>query len=113
MFVCCEPQIISWNKINSTYGVSKILALNKKPQEISNDVILVLKNKYEGNTYPIIKENLKKGDNIKFISGPFVDLIARIEALDDKNHIWILLEAMGQYRKLKMQLAGKVNYTKL
>ena len=94
MFVCFELQIICWNKKNSTYGVSKILALNKKQKEISNDVILVLKNKYEENTYPIIKENLKKGDNIKFISGPFVDLIARIEALDDKNLIWILLEAI-------------------
>ena len=33
MFVCFDPYIINWTKINSTYGVSKILAFNKKPQK--------------------------------------------------------------------------------
>ena len=42
MFVCFDPHIINWNKVNSTYGVSKILSFNKKPSEISSDFILAL-----------------------------------------------------------------------
>ena len=43
MFVCFDPRIITWTKINSTYGVSKILSFNNKPSEISSDLILELK----------------------------------------------------------------------
>ena len=103
MFVCFDPDIISWTKINSTYGVSKILTFNKKPSEISSDFILALKNRYEINSNPTRKETLKQGDSIKFFSGPFADVIAKVESVDENNRIWVLLEAMGGYRKLKLQ----------
>ena len=50
MFVFFNPRILTWTKINSTYGVSKILAFNKKPSEISSDLIQELKIKYEINS---------------------------------------------------------------
>ena len=43
IFVCFDLHDIIWSKINSTYGVSKILAYNKKPSEISSYLILELK----------------------------------------------------------------------
>ena len=66
MFVYFDPHIITWTKINSTYGVSKILAFNKKPSEISSDLILKLKIRYEINSNSMQKEKLQKGDSIKF-----------------------------------------------
>ena len=60
MFVCFDQHIITWTKINSTYGVSKILAFNKKPSEISSDLILELKNRYEINSNPTQKKSYKK-----------------------------------------------------
>ena len=112
MFVCFDPHITTWTKINSTYGVSKILAFNKKPSEISSDLILELKNRYEINSNPTQKEKLQKGDSIKFYSGPFTDLIAKVESVDEKNRIWILLEAMGGYQRLKLQNVEKNKYNK-
>ena len=32
-------------------------------------------------------EKLQKGDAIKFYSGPFTDLIAKVESADEKNRI--------------------------
>ena len=60
IFVCFDPHIISWTKINSTYGVLKILDFNNKPSEISSDLILELKNRYEINSNPKQNENLQK-----------------------------------------------------
>lgn len=113
VFVCFDPLIITWTKINSTYGVSKILAFNKKPSEISSDLILELKNRYEINSNPTQKEKLQKGDSIKFYTGPFTDLIAKVESVDEKNRIWILLEAMGGYQRLKLQNVKKNQYNKV
>ena len=112
MFVCFDPLIITWTKINSTYGVSKILTFSNKPAEISSDLILELKNRYEINSKPTQKEKLQKGDYIKFYVGPFTDLLAKVESVDEKNRIWILLEAMGGYQRLKLQNVEKNKYNK-
>jgi transcriptional antiterminator RfaH len=109
MFVCFDPSVNTWTRINSTYGVSKILAFNKKPSEISTDLILDLKNRYEINSNPMPKEKLQKGDCIKFYSGPFTDLIGKIESIDENKRIWVLLEAMGGYKRLKLQNVQQIN----
>ena len=113
MFVCFDPHSITWTKINSTYGVSKILTFNKKPSEISSDLILGLKNRYEINGDPTQKENIQKGDFIKFYTGPFADLIAKVESADEKKRIWILLETMGGYQRLKLQNFENNKYKKV
>ena len=112
IFVCFDPHKIIWTKINSTYGVSKILAFNNKPSEISSDLILELKIRYEINSNPTQKEKLQKGDSIKFYTGPFTDLIAKIESVDEKNRIWVLLESMGGSQRLKLQNIEKNKYDK-
>ena len=112
MFVCFDPHIITWTKINSTYGVSKILAFNKKPSEISSNLILEMEIRYKINSNSTQKEKLQKGESIKFSSGPFTDLIAKVESVEEKNRIWILLEAMGGYQKLKLQNIEKNKYHK-
>ena len=113
MFVCFDPRIITWTKINSTYGVSKILAFNNKPAEISSDLILELKTRYDINNNLNQKDKLKKGDSIKFYAGPFADLIAKVESVDENNRIWVLLEVMGGYQRLKLQSAEKIKYNKV
>jgi transcriptional antiterminator RfaH len=113
IFVSFDPSIIAWTKINSTYGVSKILAFNKKPSEISSDLIQELKIKYEINSNLTQIEQLQKGDSIKFYTGPFTDLIAKVESADEKNRIWILLEAMGRSHRLKVQNVANNKYKKV
>ena len=113
LFVCFDPHNNSWIKINSTYGVSKILTFSNKPSEISSDFILALKDRYEINSNPTRKETLKQGDFIKFFAGPFADLIAKVESVDENNRIWVLLEAMGGYRKLKLQKNESIKYDKI
>ena len=114
LFVCFNPHIDTWRKINSTYGVSKILTFNKKPALISSELILGLKIKYERNNNNLIKkENLQRGDFIKFYSGPFAELIAKVDSVNEKNRIWILLEAMGGNRKLKLLNTENIMYNKV
>ena len=109
IFVCSDPHIITWTKINSTYGVSKILSFNNKPAEIPSHLIKNLKIRYGTNSNPTPKEKLQIGDCIKFYSGPFTDLIGKIESIDENKRIWVLLEAMGGYKRLKLQNVQQIN----
>ena len=112
MFVCFDPRITGWAKINNTYGVSKILSFNKKPSEISSDLILELQKRYKINTNPTQNPNLKIGDSIKFHSGPFADLFAKVETVDKNNRIWVLLEGMGRRHRIKLANNEKNTYLK-
>jgi transcriptional antiterminator RfaH len=113
MFVYFNPRIHTWTKINSTYGVSKILTFNKKPAEISTDLIVEIKTRYEINSNQTQEEKLQKGDSIKLLKGPFANLIAKVESVDEKSRIWVLLEAMGGNQRLKLQNDEKNKYHKL
>jgi transcriptional antiterminator RfaH len=113
MFVCFDPRTLSWTRINSTYGVSKILAFNKKPAEISSHLILELKKRYQVSINRTKKVNLKEGDTIKFYEGPFVDLIAKVENVDKNNRIWVLLESMCGKHRVKLKNVEKNKYDKL
>lgn len=113
IFVSFNPHIVSWTKINYTYGISKILSFSNKPAEISSDLILELKCRYEININPIQKNILQKGDSIKFHRGPFTELIAKVESVDKNHRIWVLLESLGGIRKIKLQNVEKLKYSKL
>jgi transcriptional antiterminator RfaH len=113
IFVCFDPRVITWTKINNTYGVLKLLAFNGRPSEISSDLILELKNRYEINSNSTQKEKLEKGDAIKFLAGPFTELIGKIENVDDNNRIWVLLDVIGGYKKLKLKNVEQNKYRKL
>ena len=110
IFFSFNLNIITWTKINSTFGVSKILTFNNKPSEISNHLIILLKKYYQMNNYPIKDQGLQNGDTIKLKSGLFADLIASVESVDEKNQIWVLLEAMGGIRKIKLQQTHYIEY---
>lgn len=113
IFVGVCKQNSNWFKINSTYGVVKVLFFNEKESQISNEIILALKNKYETNINKKSKNDLKEGDDIKFESGPFVNLIARVEEVDEQDRIFLVLEAMGGHRKLKLKLTERINFIKV
>jgi len=112
-FVCIDQQNFNWVKINSTYGVSKLLHFNNKPCEVSLDIIIALKNRYENNLNPIINEKLKRGDKIKFNNGPFTELVANIESIDPNNRIYALLNVMGGHRRLEINLKERINIIKI
>ena len=102
-----------WTKINSTYGVSKLLSFNNKLSEVPFDLIKALKIRYENKVDPIINESLTKGDIIKFNNGPFTDLVSNFESVDAKKRIYVLLEFMGGLRKLEVNLKEKINFVKI
>ena len=113
VFVGIDFQNSNWAKINSTYGVSKLLSFNNKPSEVPLDLIVALKQRFEDNINPIINEKLKRGDTIKFNNGAFTDLVTKIESVDAKKRIYVFLNVMGGYRKLEINLKQKINFIKI
>ena len=96
MFVALEKVNTPWHKINSTYGVSKLLINNNKPYIIPDsyiDAIIEQCNK-EGVFIP--HKKISKNDRVRLVSGPFSNFLATVDSIDKNNRIWIFIDLMGQ-----------------
>ena len=101
MFIKFDRAESVWHKINSTYGVSRLITFNSNLKSIPTIFVDHLMKRYDlsGKLIPI--QNLKKGDNVTVLKGPFANFIAIIEKYEADQRIWILMDLMG--RKTKIQ----------
>ena len=103
MFIKFDRAESEWHKINSTYGVSRLITFNAILKSIPTSFVDHLMKRYDlsGKLIPIQK--LKKGDQVKVLKGPFANIIATVEKYEDDQRIWILMDLMGRMSKIQMQ----------
>ena len=101
MFIKFDRAESEWNKINSTYGVSRLITFNSILRSIPTNFVdhLMKRHDLSGKLLPIQK--LKKGDQVTVLKGPFANFIATVEKYEADQRIWILMDLMG--RKTKIQ----------
>lgn len=105
MFVSFDRATSGWNKINNTYGVSRLITFNSTLKSIPTTVVEDLMDRcdFAGKLLPIKK--LKKGDQVKILGGPFANFIASVETYTTDQRICVLIDLMG--RKTKVQTLQK------
>jgi transcriptional antiterminator RfaH len=101
MFVSFDKAEPGWQRINNTYGVSRLVTFNSTLKSIPSTFINNLMRRYDssGKLVPIVKMN--KGDKVKILAGPFANFIATVEKYETDQRIWVLMDLMG--RKTKIQ----------
>ena len=104
MFIKFDRAESEWHKINSTYGVSRLITFNSTLKSIPTNIVDSLMKRYDssGKLLPIKK--LKKGDHVTVLKGPFADFIATVEKYEDDQRIWLLMDLMGRKAKIQTPL---------
>ena len=101
MFIRFDRTKSGWQKINNTYGVSRLISFNSILKSIPNRFIDNLKKRYNSSGKLLPIQKLKKGDQVTVLIGPFSNFIATVEKYEADQRIWILMDLMG--RKTKIQ----------
>ena len=88
--------------ILNVYGVVRFVSFERKAVVVPENQILAIKkfvDDYEkGEEYKLMNnEDLKVGQMVRIINGPFKGLIGRLETIHNKRHLVIFIEAVGQY----------------
>ena len=101
MFVKFDRAESEWHKINSTYGVSRLITFNSILKSIPTIFVDHLMKRYDlsGKLLPIQK--LKKGDHVTVLKGPFANFIATVEKYEANHRICILMDLMGRETKIQ------------
>jgi transcriptional antiterminator RfaH len=104
MFIKFDRAESEWHKINSTYGVSRLITFNSILKSIPTILVDHLMKRYDlsGKLLPIQK--LKKGDQVTILKGPFANFIASIEKYEADQRICILMDLMGRKTKIQTPL---------
>ena len=101
MFIKFDRAESEWHKINSTYGVSRLITFNSILKSIPTEFVNSLMKRYDLSRKLMPIQKLKKGDHVTVLKGPFADFIATVEKYEADHRISILMDLMG--RKTKIQ----------
>ena len=95
IFVIVDCTRDRWRCINGTLGVDRLLTCGGEPQPLPRGLVesVILAADADGNVQ--FDCNLREGQSIKILAGPFADLVGRLEGLDDKGRVRVLLEILG------------------
>jgi transcription elongation factor/antiterminator RfaH len=84
-----------WRSINGTLGVDRILMCAGEPRAVPRGLVEGLIQTADPDGTVHFDFHLREGQTIKVGAGPFADLIGRLERLDDKGRVNVLLEMLG------------------
>lgn len=105
MFVKFDRESSHSSKINSTYGVSKLLIFEKSFKAVPEVLIDELRKRCNHSRFSIANNVLKEGDQVKVLVGPFSNFIATVEKLCPDQRISVLTDLLGRKTKVETNLA--------
>ena len=103
MFIAFNRTNTEWHKINNTYGVSRLVTFNSILKSIPTRFVNNLMSRYDTSGRLLPMHNLKKGDQVKVLEGPFANFIATVETYETDQRIWVLMDLMGRKSKIQAQ----------
>jgi transcription antitermination factor NusG len=95
IFVALDLARDRWRSINGTIHVSRIITGETYPIPVPVKVIDALMSYQDENGICRFDKDLKPGEKVRVVAGPFAEIVGRIASLDDKGRARILLEILG------------------
>jgi transcriptional antiterminator RfaH len=105
LFVELDLERGGWSPIDSTYGVRRLLAHDRKPDTLPERFVVDLrKTIVEDGTCGLSREcdSLQPGARVRIAWGPFADCYATILDLAPKQRAFLLLDLLGGRVKMTM-----------
>lgn len=83
LFVAFDPQRDQWRRINSTFGVSRLIMRGEAPHPVPDGVTeALIAVTVEGGIVDLAAK-LQEGSPVRVMAGPFADQLAMLEQLDN------------------------------
>lgn len=90
-----------WRKINSTFGVSKLISFEAgKPSPVPNALIEGLRARCDCNDILQPLDDFKTGEKVRVISGNFAEFVGEIETFVTGDRLRLLFDFMSQVTRV-------------
>ena len=105
IFVIFDTERDRWHSINGTVGVSRLLTALKRPVPVPGDVVQALIGAIDVSGCVVLGADLRVGQAVRVVAGPFVGGLGVLERLDGKRRVRVLLNIMGGQTPLMIDRA--------
>ncbi len=86
----------SWNVVRNTPGVTGFVGAGSKPVPLEEAEVKSIFQRMEEDT-PRIKVGFRKGESVRVIDGPFIDLIGVVDEINsEKGKVRVLIALFGR-----------------
>lgn len=97
LFVQIDRDRQHWKAINNTYGVARIVALDRiTPSQVPEPLMAGLFARCDGDSWRPEAEALAPGTPVRLAAGAFAGTLARIATFPEADRVYVLLDMMGQ-----------------
>jgi transcription antitermination factor NusG len=105
IFVALDPCRDRWSSINGTVGVLGLIRAGNLPLPLPVGLIEALASAQRSGAQTGGAETFKINQPVRMGTGPFSDLIGRIQRLDAQGRVQVLLDIMGRVVAVRTTLA--------
>jgi len=95
IFVILDLERDRWRSINGTLGIARLLTALQQPIPVPAGVVEGLIATLDHSGLALLGGDLKTGQVVKVVAGPFAGQIGVLERLDAKGRVRVLLNIMG------------------
>ena len=95
-----------WRPVLHTIGVSSVIMGSERPKVVPEGIVEALIGATDSAGSLDFRDGLRVGQKVRLLTGPFADFVGRLERLDDKGRVAVLLDVMGGERRLWAERAA-------
>ena len=95
IFTIIDLSKYRWRSVNGTSGVASLIMGAEQPEPVVLGVVEGLVASWENGGAAGPDGGLEIGQKVRILSGPFAETLCRLEHLDDRGRVRVLLEIMG------------------
>jgi len=105
VFVALDPLRDAWRAVDSTYGVRQLVRQGELPAPLPPGIVEGLQAMMAEDGRIIFTSALNQGDKVRFLAGPFADMIGSLERLDANGRVLVLLDLLGRATHVQAKAA--------
>jgi len=98
MFVRLNRSEQQWRPILGTFGVSDMVMERGRPKPVPVGIVEALLEATNADGCTDFRHQVSVGQKVRLMSGPFYDLVGRLEKLDERGRVSVLLDILGGQR---------------
>lgn len=107
IFVAFDVARGLWRKVNSTYGVTRLVSFGPAPAEVPAGLVSDLRHRCDAAGKLLPPPELAPGDQVTMIKGPFANFVGSVEKIAPDQRVWVLMDIMGGQTRVAVE-AGQL-----
>lgn len=95
IFVAFDAAHGLWRKVNSTYGITRLISFGREPATVPLDLVSQIMQRCDAAGKLLPPKTFEPGDQVALTTGPFANFVAEVEKITPDRRVWVLMELMG------------------